>query len=638
MQFRYYFDYSDYRSYLMMHSLSVLEDLPVEIQWIALDAYSLRALSHFESREDSPNSQEFAKREALRFCKRENIDFVWQNERVYFGSILRAGFWIAQHRPESFQSFSRQLLYRIWGLGQTHPQSVLDAVFKNLDMDFPKLSSEISDREVFQHQDDNLQRALSDGVFDVPTLVMDTELICHFDQAEEMRRIALNTWLRTQNHDILCNLCTRLLSGMNTEDFQKTIAGIMRQIPVNQVASSRDCIQIEYDLPVPADLYPPPKSELTAPLTCHLAQISDFQPDSLNICTNSRTKIMGSSLKLFSEMENLLGVVLTEDHGQKVLQVIQTTSPENPILQTVSRGNPILWLKKSQWNIALLAPESHHQLYLVRMAANRGAHLIICAIDDADFPVEAFGPLAHSWILNLTQPFPVLIGSDARKCILSSDLSLTADTKPETAQRWDFPPPRTLLLCEQPLTLGDVHTQADIELGCRGMNLLVATRQQSSELSKSRAFERLNVNGTPLIILPIFEEQLFNIELISHRMLGMINQTPKESLPILVSYWNAPDFSMLDTIRPVLAATLSIFQIPIVLVIGNQIIEIWCSSKTGNIYCIEKEDDRFTLELGDIPSSGQCFDKICQTLDMTATEYLELLKSIPLAAESAPSL
>ena len=82
MKIRFYFDYSDYRSYLMLHTLKVLDDIPVEIEWIALDAYSLRALSGCEAPMQSPGEREYLKQEALIFLFDKASDVSYNNASV----------------------------------------------------------------------------------------------------------------------------------------------------------------------------------------------------------------------------------------------------------------------------------------------------------------------------------------------------------------------------------------------------------------------------------------------------------------------------------------------------------------------------------------------------------------------------
>ena len=135
MIIRFYFDYSDYRSYLMMHSLRAIEDLPVSVKWIAVDAYSLRALSQCASRDTSVHEREYLKREAIRFCKREKIDFVWQNERVFLGSVLRIGIQLMLNSPEKFESFSREILTEFWGKGNNIDIKFTEQLLSNLGSD-----------------------------------------------------------------------------------------------------------------------------------------------------------------------------------------------------------------------------------------------------------------------------------------------------------------------------------------------------------------------------------------------------------------------------------------------------------------------------------------------------------------------
>ena len=625
MEFRFYFDYSDYRSYLMMNDLKALKGIPAELLWIPLDAYSLRALSHCTSEEDSPNSRAYAKQEALRYCHRENLDFVWHGEGLYTGSVLRAGIWISQNYPEKFETFSRHVLHQIWGKGQTNQKTVLTSALESIGLDIVQIESGISNKDVFVCQDSLLQEALALGVFDVPALVMDGELVCRFDQAQEIRRIGLYTWLHAQSRDDVVHLCARLLAGLHPEKFRRYLMGMMPQGSVRQESSSMGYIQIQHELPVPSGLYPPAKSPVPGLLLCHPCQeIPDIVAGALNVWVgiNGAEALRNQDSMPISSF----GVALCQQDGQITIRLFGRDADGGLISAVADGEHALIWGVVSGWHVAVIAPGAKHLVYLVRQATQWGAHIIVCASNGEDFPVESLGVLAHAWAIEVTGR--ILIGPDGRACQLDSDRALTEGQPLEDGQRWIPPHSRTLLLCDQPLTVGDVHTHADIELGCRGLNLLVASQQQSSELSKTRVFERIRVRGHQMAILPVFETQIFITELIAHRMLEVINQTPPETLPVIVNYWNDLDFGQLDTIRSVLAATLSVLRIPIVWVIGNQVVELWCCGQTGLPYRIEKDDDRFALDLGDIPSTGQCFDQMCSHAGLTRHGYLELLQKI----------
>ena len=205
MKIRFYFDYSDYRSYLMLHTLKVLDDIPVEIEWIALDAYSLRALSGCEAPMQSPGEREYLKQEALRFCKREGLEFVWQPERFHSGSALRAGIWLMFHRSPEVENFSRHVLDIMWGRGKNIDATSIREILTNLDIPHEAMFQQGFEREYFQFQDACLQEALNDGVFDVPAVVIGNQMVCHFDMGHEIRRLAVLECLRELPKDAIYN-------------------------------------------------------------------------------------------------------------------------------------------------------------------------------------------------------------------------------------------------------------------------------------------------------------------------------------------------------------------------------------------------------------------------------------------------
>ncbi|MBQ8036878.1 MAG: hypothetical protein IJ268_07800, partial [Proteobacteria bacterium] len=131
-----------------------------------------------------------------------------------------------------------------------------------------------------------------------------------------------------------------------------------------------------------------------------------------------------------------------------------------------------------------------------------------------------------------------------------------------------------------------------------------------------------------ILILPINGEQIFVTELISHHLVEAYNQGPRESLPIFINYWSEFEFEMLGYIRPVLSMMASVFQIPVVLVVSNQVAEVWLSNQKEHAYPVEKEDDCFTLDTAERVRFGECILRILDRFSVDDAAFLKRLKDI----------
>ena len=83
---------------------------------------------------------------------------------------------------------------------------------------------------------------------------------------------------------------------------------------------------------------------------------------------------------------------------------------------------------------------------------------------------------------------------------------------------------------------------------------------------------------------------------------------------------------MLDVIRPIHAAIAASLHIPILLVVANQLVEIWLCSSAGTPYRIEKDGDAFQIDFADLVSNSDLLQKLLETLDIstqTLTQRIE---------------
>lgn len=639
MKLRFYFDYSDYRSYLMMHALSGLQDLPIQFQWIALDAYSLRALTGCHSHDDCPRECEFMKQEAIRFCRREGIEFVWQKERFHNGSALHVGIWLMIHQSTIFEEYSRKILEILWGEGKSVDSNMLKTILTSLDVDFDEMMKMSSERESFQIQDNCLQQAMSDGVFDVPGVVIGDQIVCHFEHAQEIRRLIMIECFREMAHEDVCSELASLMLSLSKEGCRARFDALMRRTGSEQTslpAQNQGLGMIQHSLTVPYAIWHIPKKPLVHDLSCHVvSQCRDIQSvldksvdHALNICSFCDVEWDGDdSVAIPANCVDFLLAVGVRFHREKTILLLRC---ENGKLQSSLLGSDEFHTEIFQgWMIAAVSPNAALDLNMARLSAHFGAHLIL--VQDVKLPaLEAYSYFASAWVAGMQENQVMLADSVSHQMMLKPDESYSLNTGFRLANEtfWNAPAPRTLLLCEKSLTFGELSAHADIELASLGMNLLVTTRQQASELSPTRVFEKFRIQSDVVLLLPLSNEQIFVPELISHRFLETLNQAPKESYPILVNYWSDLEFEMLEQMRPVLASLATQFKIPVILVVGSQVTEIWLSTPQGSAWRVEKENDCYTIDLDELVRTGQCFDALLKMLHVGESAFIQRLEQI----------
>ena len=624
----------------MMHSLSALEDLPISVQWIAVDAYSLRALSGHADTSETPIVQEYRRREALRFCNRENLEFVWQSERIYIGSALHTGVWLMMHHPDVLERYSRQVMKLVWGNGRALDAATLRDIVNSLGLD-AELSSP-SEAESFIFQDKCLQEALSDGVFDVPALIIGDEQICHFDQAQEIRRLALLEYLRTLPLDTLYQAYAGNLLALDREAFRAQIRHFSRRTPeISEQDSFQSLHTIQHSLAVPVSQWHVPRAAAGAPeldvrfcgyvrdMAGLLDRLSYAEPGSISLCIAEDIDLLENMPAFWNAVpersEPALFLVCERNGASARLIALDLAKHQ----QHITADADIECIAFAGIMIALLGQIGSSDPHMARLAAHRGAHVIVRIGEDSGGMSEALGCISDAWILEFRERAAFVTDCNAHRVALTSSLKLPLEAcSLEHAKVWVPPVPRTLLLCERPLTIGDLDTGANIELACRGMNLLVTTAQQSSELSATRVFEKLRVMDENILILPINSDQVFVTELISHHLVEAYNQGPHESLPIFINYWSELEYEMLGIIRPVLSMMASVFQIPVVLAASNQVLEVWLSNQKEQAYPLEKENDCFVLDTAERIRFGDCIRRILDRFSVDDAAFLKRLKDI----------
>ncbi len=643
MKFRFYFDYSDYRSYLMMHSLRSIEDLPVTVEWIAIDAYSLRAMSGCQLDTTCRSRQSYLQKEAIRFCQREHLEFVWQSERYHSGAALRAGIRLMKTKHPMFCEYSRKVLDLMWGKGLPIDTETLKSIFAMLDISRDDLMKTSSQRDDFQIQDASLKEAIDDGIFDVPTLVIGSQIVCHFDSADEIRRLSLMECLRELPSETLVQALSELLTRLppiESRPLIQTLLHVKEPHTALPQVLPEPCT-IPHTIPVPEIIRHCPKtpfSGLTAvrlPSTARDKKLKNaLQTSTSGMLTLSTSAYEVRTSDVFTAQPDILFCAFSSDGSLMAAQSDET----GRVTLTIIANDMAIFATANGTKVAILPPASSRDLNQMRLAAHLGAHVIIMSGSAAPLPAaEAAGLISDAWIVDITQDDIALVDAHAHRKSLAQNAQLLLNERTTWPDQnvWQAPTPRTLLLFEKQITFGESADHTDIELSVRGMNLCVTTKQQSTELGHKRVFEKLRLNGETLLLLPVCGESIFITEYLSHQFVESINQAPADSLPVLISYWSELAFEALECMRPHLAALCALSRIPIVLVVGSQVAEIWQSSPQGMPWRIEKDEDAYAIDLAELIPISRCFEHILSMTGLRENDFVARLEQIDQAMKQA---
>lgn len=644
---RFYFDYSDYRSYLMMHTLEALDFLPSGIRWVAVDAYSLRALSGSAEKGQTQLEREFLRKEAQRFCERERLEFIWQASPIRCGTALQAGIWLMSHAPERFTAYSKKALELIWGRGNPMDAAMLRSLLDSMDIDADEVLRKFNDGRSFQYQDACLQEALALGVFDVPAILIGDVQIRHFDQKEELRRLALMEYLKSiPQNSLLPVFADHMLSlpKQSLTDLLDIFAGQPHTSPVPKQRLHPGFHSIQHFLSVPAASYPISKRPMPCALKCQTlfpdapvpdAIISRIPDHTVGLCPFQPLDFSFDDIPdvLPDPHERLLICSVKKDRQTAVLCL--HTHPDSAPDRICLLGNaPFLCRHFCGLNLVILSKQASADIHMARLCAYLRADVVIrfAESDATACPIsEAFACVAQAWVIECTPQHIRVFDNCARSQAIPVGASfelMPNGRLPMPADVWHSGAPRTLLLVENALSFGAINDNADVEMACRGCDLIISAANQSIGVSRSRDFACLRIGEANLAILPMHEEQIFAVELLAYRLIHTINRAAQNALPVIVNDWAGMAFEMLEILRPIYATIVALYRIPLILVIGSQVIEIWHAGIQGIPYRIEKDEDRFTIDTREMLRSNDAFLKILENLSIPADIWLSRLETI----------
>ncbi|MGI5829276.1 MAG: hypothetical protein ACOX8U_03800 [Bradymonadia bacterium] len=622
---KFYFDFCDYRSYFVAKELELLGDLPMQVEWIALDSYSLRAMSGEAAGRQSELGQNYEREEAKRYAISEGIKLRWPQGSINSGLALRASTWIMEKRAAEFEAFSRKLLHFIWAEGNIIDTLTMQQSCEQFSFGLDEIMSFDSGRDQFAAQDRVLKQALADGVFDVPFLVLGTMPGFYgYGHTKRFRRAVLETWVQSQDSERLVSIASELLFPLRGD----ALRAYTDKLKSHQEGGSESSAYglrrpIRQNIRLPLNERKIPAIPATSSLKlcfCEgdlLEAYTKSQPDTLAFALACKQEIhqLPSIIekikkKRLSRRTFLANIGLNGELKWLLIESSATATVSYRFLEAGEEGEEFEIVSIASWKAAILLHSASAPLLQTRLAAAMGAHLMVCA-EASELQLAAMARVSERWLLQICEQ-GVLYDADGRglRCADSVNLTWPAyHAKPE-ATLWAGDPARTLLLCEYPLSIGELRENADMELSCQGSSLLVATQNQKNLLSEFRTDERFSFGDETLTIVPVKEEQIFVSELLSYKLLESLHKTLSHSRMAIVNYWVDLEFSSLEALRALYASIVEDWKIPLIVVVGRQVIELWLCGSQSASYRVEKEGENFVLDLADVSTAQDWFDAL----------------------------
>jgi len=218
-----------------------------------------------------------------------------------------------------------------------------------------------------------------------------------------------------------------------------------------------------------------------------------------------------------------------------------------------------------------------------------------------DFPLSE-GPVE----LELPWP-PVLEGADAR--------------------RWELTPPRTMLIHERPVTLGTIDAGAGLGFAVAGNGLTVHGGGVTSTVSATQSFTAVRHGFATMLVLPVLGEQIISSEHVTVKVLDTISRRRRNARMLLVSYWPELSYAELERLRPVIAAVCIEHDVPVLVVTGSRLVELWQSDLAGGAYRVEPDGEVFPLDLALQPSMQARHDRFVERHEEPEA-YVSMLRTM----------
>jgi len=661
----FYLDFSDASSYLAAVGLRRLtEEVPVQVTLVPVDTTTLTARAGEPGVKREALGKAYRQKDIERFARQLGVPIRWPEGSLLSGLALRVLARVSEQSPQLSLPLALAIFETIWSRNGTLSEQSLRECLEAVGISSDNIIEKANEPDAFQILDVALSAALVNGVFDIPTIRVGSELFVGFDRVEFVRRAALTELLRARGQERLIAAVVDLLLQLEPsrrshfveklEDSDGADAGegrpTGRDARFDAVTSNVRTWSINPRprLPIAAPAGPI-KLRVSRTLSSEahggeellLRLLTGCPPEHgvlhgpAPMVINDLSRLRHSLIRAPKGASGLVGVAHTG--GRRTVIYVSPSSEESPghirtQMADIQPDGEVLSHVLSSGRVAYLDGPLAFDPNVHRKAALGGAHVLVLNGAPAKLVSAAASAIRCArWVVCLSDTLEVYDGNGDRRTFLEDSVNLSLPWPPvhdAEATPWSAPHPRTLLVSVEPLTIGPLDTGSELAMAVRGQGLLLSTAGLKSILGTNRRYEIVRVESGPLVIIPLFSEHVLASEVSTYRLLNALSRCPLDAHVLFVNFWPELSYEELRRLRPVLAATAEELNSPVLVVVGARPIELWQPDVAkGPAYRIEPEGDEFCLDFSLQPNARERQARFVEPLEPNPERYTQLLQS-----------
>ena len=195
----FYLDFSDASSYLAAVGLRRLtEEVPVQVTLVPVDTTTLTARAGEPGVKREALGKAYRQKDIERFARQLGVPIRWPEGSLLSGLALRVLARVSEQSPQLSLPLALAIFETIWSRNGTLSEQSLRECLEAVGISSDNIIEKANEPDAFQILDVALSAALVNGVFDIPTIRVGSELFVGFDRVEFVRRAALTELLRAR--------------------------------------------------------------------------------------------------------------------------------------------------------------------------------------------------------------------------------------------------------------------------------------------------------------------------------------------------------------------------------------------------------------------------------------------------------
>jgi 2-hydroxychromene-2-carboxylate isomerase len=662
----FFFDFASVGSYLLAAQLRPwAERFGVTLRPYPVDSAALAALSGEPTVRHAEAGARYERADAQRWAVRLGVGLRWSAEPPKSGLALRVSAALAHAHPEVSWAFISAAFSRAWADGAALDEPGLRAllgVLLGADLADVTLRAATA-MDAFSDLEEQTRRAQRLGLFDVPTLRVGDALFVGHDRLAFASAAVLEARLSSAHPgDLIQQLALLLLDlddarrqrfidlvapaaslkapeddevedeGARVQSWMEALAHVLSsQRPTS--GTSEPARAVTPTRPLALALWWAAQDEPLGALQARLSAAAPLRPPPaaegaliwVTLAWGGRALVSveasGAALGAWAAPVRLLMSARTP-HGRA--RALLCEPQASPVLASHGPGDggevkPLLL--EGGWRVCVLDGVCAEDQALHLAAARHGAHiLVLCGLDDQDPRPLASARATGRWVIAYGPRRLRLCDGQGQWALFDaqdeggSDREgwwapltwpplLSASAVGRGVRAWQVPDARAVLLNELPVVLGPPNSDAELQLACRGHSLRLEIASMRSTISPGRPFEVIRLDAGPLVIIPVFGDQVRAADLLADRVLRALSRATTDCALLIVNYWPEAEAAAVAGFALDMAAAAVEHQAPVAVIVGERPIDLWHREQDEpRAYRIEPEGDLFHFDITLQPS------------------------------------